>query len=115
MQLPLAHLFTGTDQARVQDITSALYIGPARVGDILTDHYAFRQEGVDWQILDRAGQDAAAEKARDHDHGRGGPAPIRVVMKWNLSPSLSDKTFTFVPPKDAHKIVFVGQATGATK
>jgi hypothetical protein len=28
-------------------------------------------------------------------------------MSWKLSPKFNKKVFTFVPPKDAHKIDFV--------
>jgi hypothetical protein len=39
VSLPLAELFIwGTDKAPVQDITSALYVGPATIGGIPTDH-----------------------------------------------------------------------------
>ncbi len=43
VDIPLADLFAwSTDKSRMQDITSALYIGPARIGGVLTKHYAFR-------------------------------------------------------------------------
>ena len=29
-----------------------------------------------------------------------------AVMNWNLSPKISNKLFTFLPPKDAYKIKF---------
>jgi hypothetical protein len=116
VQLPLADLFTwGTDKARVQDITSALYIGPARIGDILTNHYAFRQEGVDWQIWIEQGKTLLPRKLVLTTTDEEGQPQYVSVMKWNLSPSISDKMFTFVPPKDAHRIVFVGQAANATR
>jgi len=116
VQLPLADLFTwGTDQARVQDITSALYIGPARIGDILTHHYAFQQEGLDWQIWIEQGKTLLPRKLVLTTTDEEGQPQYVSVMKWNLSPSISDKMFTFVPPKDAHRIAFVGQDANATQ
>lgn len=94
---------------------SALYIGPARIGDIPTDHYAFRQEGVDWQIWIEKGKTLLPRKLVLTTTDEEGQPQYVSVMKWNLSPSIRDKMFTFVPPKDAHRIVFVGQAANATK
>jgi hypothetical protein len=81
----------------------------------LTDHYAFRQEGVDWQIWIEKGKTLLPRKLVLTTTDEEGQPQYVSVMKWNLSPSISDKMFTFVPPKDAHRIVFVGQAANATK
>jgi hypothetical protein len=116
VQLPLADLFIwGTDKSPVQDITSALHIGPARIGDIRTDHYAFQQEGVDWQIWIEKGKTPLPRKLVITTTDEEGQPQYVSVMQWNLSPSISDTMFTFVPPKDAHRIVFVGQAANATQ
>jgi hypothetical protein len=51
LEVPLADLFFwGTDQADLEDITAAINVGPSWIGGVLCDHYAFRQESVDWQI-----------------------------------------------------------------
>ena len=116
VNIPLADLFAwGTDKAPVQDITSALHIGPAMIGGIPTDHYAFRQEGVDWQVWIEKGKTRLPRKLVITTTGEEGQPQYVSVLKWNLSPSISDKMFTFVPPKDAHRIVFAGQTAGATK
>jgi len=116
VSLPLADLFIwGTDKAPVQNITSALYIGPATIGGIPTDHYAFRQEGVDWQVWIEKGKTRLPRKLVITTTDEEGQPQYVSVLKWNLSPSISGKTFTFVPPKDAHRIVFAGQTAGATK
>jgi hypothetical protein len=41
--------YWGTDKSGIEDIKSAISIGPSRVGGVECDHYADRQEGVDWQ------------------------------------------------------------------
>jgi hypothetical protein len=116
VSLPLADLFIwGTDKAPVQDITSALYIGPATIGGIPTDHYAFRQEGVDWQVWIEKGKTRLPRKLVITTMGEEGQPQYVSVLKWNLSPNISDKMFKFVPPKDAQRIVFAGQAAGAAK
>ena len=116
VNIPLADLFAwGTDKAPVQDITSALHIGPATIGGIPTNHYAFRQEGVDWQVWIEKGKTPLPRKLVITTTGEEGQPQYVSVLKWNLSPNVSDKVFTFVPPKDAHRIVFAGQTAGAAK
>ncbi|WP_081488995.1 DUF2092 domain-containing protein [Cupriavidus basilensis] len=57
VDLPLTDLFYwGTNQERVDEVKSAAYIGPAYVGGIDCDHYAFRQQDVDWQVWIQRGQ-----------------------------------------------------------
>lgn len=54
--LPLADLFRwGTDPLQRDAIREAIEVGPARVGDEPCDQYAFRQEGVDWQVWIQGG------------------------------------------------------------
>jgi hypothetical protein len=116
VSLPLADLFVwGTDKAPVQDITSALHIGPAMIAGIPTDHYAFRQEGVDWQVWIQNAKTRLPLKLVITTTGEEGQPQYVSILKWNLSPSISDKMFTFVPPKDALRIVFASQTAGATK
>ena len=51
IELPLVDLFLwGTDKASTSALSWATYVGPARINGTATDHYAFRQEGVDWQV-----------------------------------------------------------------
>lgn len=115
VSLPLADLFLwGTDKAPVTDITSALHIGPASIAGIATEHYAFRQEGVDWQVWIEKGKTPLPRKLVITTTGEEGQPQYVSVLKWNLAPNVDDKAFTFVPPKDANRIVFAGQA-GAAK
>jgi hypothetical protein len=38
-----------------------------------------------------------------------------LVRAWDLAPKLTDKEFTFVPPKGAKKIDFLNLTAGAAK
>ena len=106
MQLPLEDLFQwGGPQSKDTDIKSAMFIGPSNVDGVSCGHYAFRQEGLDWQVWIQLGDF---------------PLPRRLVLTtmtdearpqyvatytWNLAPSFNDAAFTFVPPAGAGKIV----------
>ena len=105
LDVPLADLFFwGTDASGVGSITAATLIGPSKIGDVLCDHYAFRQPDVDWQLwIERGARPlprklvitTIQEEARPQ-HG--------AVLTWNLSPKLDDSTFVFKPPASAHRI-----------
>src|ERR1700754_3304406 len=51
LSLPLEDLFRwGGPQSKDSTITSAMSIGPSQVGGVTCGHYAFRQDGLDWQV-----------------------------------------------------------------
>src|SRR5580698_6327319 len=51
IELPLADLFTwGTDPSLAARVKSAFLVRPEHINGQLCNHYAFRQEKVDWQI-----------------------------------------------------------------
>jgi hypothetical protein len=105
IELPLVDLFRwGTPAADVRSITSATDLGPSAINGVTCEQYAFRQEGVDWQLWIQRGDQ---------------PLPCRVVITtltdearpqhtatytWNLAPSFDDETFVFRAPSDARSI-----------
>ena len=106
IELPLEDLFRwGGPHSQNEAITSAMFIGPSAIDGVTCGHYAFRQEGLDWQVWIQQG-----------DH----PLPRRLVLTtmtdearpqyaatytWNLAPSFNDAAFTFTPPKGAGRVV----------
>jgi len=114
IQLPLEDLFSwGTPRSRVNDIKAAVDVGPSSVEGITCDQYAFRVEGLDWQVWIQNGDYPLPRKlvlTTLTDEAR----PVYTsVLTWNLAPSFNDTAFEFEPPKDAQKIVFA--ATGGEK
>ena len=97
--VPLGHRGQGPSE-----IKGAMHVGPALVGEIPCNHFAFRQEGVDWQIWIQKGDAPLPIKlviTTTDDEAR---PQFVSVLDWNVAPALSDDMFTFDPPKDAHKI-----------
>jgi len=105
LTVPLDDLFhwdQGDDYAK--KLTSAHFVGKAKVAGQDADQYAFRQRGVDWQIWIAAG-------AR--------PLPLRVTivasqdparprfqadLAWDTDPRFTAETFVFTPPPGARSI-----------
>jgi hypothetical protein len=107
IEIPLEDLFVwGTDKARTGDIQEAFYIASTQIGDVLCDHYAFRQADVDWQIWIEKGDTPLPIKIVITTKLEEGSPQHVSVLKWNLSPVIEDQLFVFVPPKDSYKIKF---------
>jgi hypothetical protein len=105
VEIPLADLFLwGTDRAGVQAITSAQYVGPARIGGRDCEHFAFRQEGVDWQVWLRKGSQPLPCKFVITTLDDPAQPQFAAVLDWNVAPSFDAGTFRFAPPKDARRI-----------
>jgi hypothetical protein len=105
IELPLADLFYwGTEQAPVSDIRAAHYVGPATVGSLKAEHYAYRQEGVDWQVWIQAGKTPLPLKLAITASAQPGAPTHTAWLRWNLAPRLTDATFSFQPPSGAMKI-----------
>lgn len=96
--LPLVDLFHwGTDPDAAGSINSAVALGTSKIGGHLTDHYAFRQQDIDWQIWIAQGE---------------APLPLRYVittmdepeqpqysadLTWDTQAKPADSAFTFTP------------------
>ena len=110
IRLPLSDLFSwGVDAKGHPEIKEAMFVGPALVGEIPCNHFAFRQEGVDWQIWIQKGDAPLPIKmviTTTDDEAR---PQYSAVLDWNLAPALADAMFTFEPPKDANRIAIKEQ------
>ena len=105
IEIPLADLFLwGTDKSGLDDIKSASFIGPAQIGGKDCDHFAFRQEGVDWQIWIQQGKQPLPCKMVITTLSEPSQPQYSAVLSWNVAPKFDKSTFTFVPPKDAKQI-----------
>ena len=107
LSIPLADLFFwATDASSLDDIQSGIYLGPATVGGLECDHYAFRQEGVDWQIWIRSGKTPLPCKLVVTTVDLPEQPQYAISLHWDVTTAVDDKTFTFVPPTGAQKIEF---------
>lgn len=108
VEIPLSDLFVwGTPAAPFDRIQSAMNAGQDFIGETLTDHYAFRQGNLDWQIWIETGSRPLPRKiviTNRADEAR--PQSVSLI-DWNLKPAFKDSIFTFVPPKGAMKAELV--------
>jgi hypothetical protein len=105
IELPLIDLFYwGTDDAIIKKIKVANDIGPSTVEGVTCEQYAFRQEGIDWQIWIQLGEFPLPRKLVIRTLTDDAKPQHREVLTWNLAPSFSDDAFTFDPPAGVDRI-----------
>jgi hypothetical protein len=105
LEIPLADLFLwGTPKGDLDDVTSALLVGPARIGGVDTDHFALRQPGVDWQVWVERGARALPLKVVITTTDVPAQPQYAATLKWDLSTSPAASAFTYVPAKGVNRI-----------
>jgi hypothetical protein len=114
IQIPLEDLFWwGTERVNSNVIVAAADAGPSDVQGTTCEHYAFRQEGLDWQIWIQLGDNPLPRKlviTTTTDESR---PQYSAVYTWDLAPSFNEAAFTFAPPAEAKRIVFATVADSA--
>ncbi len=106
IEMPLVDLFMwGSPQSTAsQAITSAIDIGPGSIEGTTCEQYAFRQQGLDWQIWIQLGDYPLPRKLILTTTDEEARPRFSQVLTWNLAPSFNDEAFMFDPPKDAQRI-----------
>ena len=79
-------------------ITAAMDVGPSDVGGTTCEHYAFRQEEIDWQIWIQMGDHPLPRKLVITTKTDEARPQHTAVYTWNLAPSYNDPAFEFDPP-----------------
>ena len=106
IEVPLSDLFLwGATGWNTADITSAVDMGPSEVGGTTCEHYAYRQDGVDWQLWIQKGDFPLPRKLVITTMSDPARPQHSAAYTWNLAPSVNDTAFTFTPPSGARKII----------
>ena len=117
LEFPLADLFTwGTDESAAAKLTSGFLVRPEHIGGKACDHYAFRQENVDWQIWIASEGPALPCKLVITNTDDDSRPQYSAVLRWNFPNALADDVFAFTPPSaGANKIVIIDMASAQAK
>ena len=105
--LPLEDLFRWADGShadRIQALKSAYNVGPATIDGVATDHYAFREDNVDWEVWIQQGNQPFPKKLVIVDRNDPAKPTFIARLSWTLNPALSDADFAFAPDANAKKI-----------
>ena len=105
--LPLEELFRWGEEsgaARLQALKSAYEVGPATIDGVPTDHYAFREADVDWEIWIQQGDQPLPRKLVIVDRSDPARPTFTSRLTWTVNPTFTDADFTFVPDANAKRI-----------
>ena len=83
---------------------TATDVGPSHINGVSVEQYAFRQEGMDWQVWIQQGTFPLPRRIVMTTMTDDARPQHTVVYDWNLAPSFNDASFAFVPPEGAKEI-----------
>jgi hypothetical protein len=112
LELPVADLFHWGDGDSTAAIVGAIDVGASQIDGTTCEHYAFRQEGADWQVWIQQGNYPLPRKLVITTLTDPARPRFTSVMTWNLAPSYDAAAFTFDPPKDTKKIILAEAPSG---
>lgn len=106
--LPLEDLFHWTSgETREAKLISGFAVGPATIDGAPTEHYAFREKGMDWQIWIQKGDKPLPRKLVIIDRTDESAPAYTARLSWVENPPLTQQDFAFTPASDAKPIKFM--------
>lgn len=108
IEFPLVDLFYwGRDADAVADIKTAMLIGSSKLNGQMTNHYAFRQDDLDWQIWITQGKTSLPLRYVITSLDEPSQPQFIANLNWDTTSALDNATFTFKPSKDQYPITIV--------
>lgn len=107
ISLPLEDLFRwgdGSHADRIQALKSAYEVGSATIDGIPTDHFAFREAEVDWEVWIQKGAQPLPRKLVIVDRTDPARPTFTSRLQWQVNPTFTDADFTFIPDANAKRI-----------
>jgi hypothetical protein len=102
---PLVDLFHWTEgDDRAKSLTSAHFIGQEQVAGQTTNHYAFRQPGIDWQIWIADGDQPKPLRVAIVSSDDPARPKFEADLSWDTTPQFAANTFAFAPPPNARAV-----------
>ncbi len=114
IDFPLQDLFRwGDPSASAERPVEGFRVGPAKLGDNSTMHYAFRQQGTDFQIWIDEGDKPLPRKLVITTLTDPAQPQYVAYFTWNMDPKIGTNGFSFLPTKDSIKIPLVSANAAA--
>jgi hypothetical protein len=105
ISVPLSDLaFPDPYQTLIGQVYRGEDLGLHDVNGVKCHHLAFRQASIDWQIwIEDSDQALPRKVVITYKDQPDVPQYVAFLDKWNLSPEVTDSTFTFTPPADSKR------------
>lgn len=106
LALPVEDLFRWAEvgSRRAEALDSAFHVGTVTIDGAPTDHYAYRQGEVDWQIWIQQGERPLPLKLAIIDRTDLAQPAYVANLKWTLTPTFGPDEFAFRPAAGAKPI-----------
>jgi len=102
-------IYSNAYEILMQDVHSAIALGPAIIAGVVCDHLAFSAPGTDFQVWVQRGEQPLPRKlvitSRDIVSA---PQFSVLIRQWDLAPDVSADRFRFEAPTDSRAISFIG-------
>lgn len=105
--LPLEDLFRwgdGSNADRIQALRSGYEVGSATIDGVQTDHFAFREADVDWEVWIQKGEQPLPRKFVIVDRTDPSRPTFTARLSWQINPAFTEADFAFVPDGNAKRI-----------
>lgn len=107
VEMPLVDLlYQGYTGNLTEAVRVGLVVGDSKVDGVMTDHLAFRQPDIDWQIWVEQGEHALPRKFLITTRYEVGDPQYQAILHWDLQPRMAAKSFEFAPPSGATRIPY---------
>lgn len=107
ISLPLREMFLwGSELNDAETPRAAVLVGESMVGGVKTDHYAFRQATIDWQVwLDQGDKPLPRKMVVTRTDVAEQPQFI-ALFTWDTAPKLASDAFAWTPEADYELVDF---------
>lgn len=105
IEMPLIDLVDwNSDRARQKKVTSAVLVDTIGEGEKAVDHFAIRQEDIDWQVWLPQSDKYLPQKVIYEKNNEPARPQFVANLNWNINPKFNSSIFKFTPPKDSFEI-----------
>jgi len=108
IEFPLIDLFEWGARTN-DDVKEAMVVGKSLIAGQMTDHYAFRQDDIDWQIWIAEGDAPLPLRYVIVTKDMPGEPQYMANLSWNTEVEPDDAVFAFSPTDNDHPIAIVVQ------
>jgi hypothetical protein len=105
VEMPLIDvLYQASAGTLTETVRGGIFVGETIIDGVASDHLAFRQPNVDWQLWVERGERPLPRKIVITTRYEVGDPQYQAILHWNLKPRIHASTFEFTPPKGAIEV-----------
>jgi hypothetical protein len=105
VEMPLIDILAqGFSGSLLDEVRVGLRVDDSTIDGVATDHLAFRQAAIDWQVW--VAKNGQPKRFLITTRYEVGDPQYEVTLRWHENPRIAASTFAFAPPKGTREIPF---------